>query len=102
MQWIDAARKLAGFIQANYDTNKYAPGQVGKLSKELQLCMQNLNQGMPEAALLNAQQTYSHLSELRGELERKQNEWSVLYQACLLTARHFYANLAEQPETAGG
>ncbi len=94
MQWIDAARKLAGFIQANYDTNKYAPGQVGKLSKELQLCMQNLNQGMPEAALLNAQQTYSHLSELRGELERKQNEWSVLYQACLLTARRFYAILA--------
>ncbi len=94
MQWIDAARKLAGFIQANYDTTKYAPGQVGKLSKELQLCMQNLNQGMPEAALLNAQQTYSHLSELRGELERKQNEWSVLYQACLLTAQRFYANLA--------
>jgi len=56
--------------------------------------MQNLNQGMPEAALLNAQQTYSHLSELRGELERKQNEWSVLYQASLLTARRFYAMLA--------
>ena len=93
LQWIDAARKLAGFIQANYDTNKYTPGQIGKLSKELQLCMQNLNQGMPEAALLNAQQTYSYLSELRGELERKQNEWRVLYQACLFTARRFYAIL---------
>ena len=94
MQWIDAARKLAGFIQARYDVNKFAPGQVGKLSKDLQLCLQNLNQGMPEAALLNAQQTYSRLSELRGELERKQNEWSVLYQASLLTARRFYAILA--------
>jgi hypothetical protein len=48
---------------------------------------------MPEAALLNAQQTYSHLSELRGELERKQNEWTVLYQASLLTVRRFYTIL---------
>jgi hypothetical protein len=94
MQWIDAARKLTGFIQARYDAHKFAPGQIGRFNRELQLCMQNLNQGMPEAALLNAQQTYSHLSELRGELERKQNEWTVLYQASLLTARRFYAMLA--------
>jgi hypothetical protein len=94
MQWIDAARQLAGFIQDRYDTNKFASGQIGRFSKELQLCMQNLNQGMAEAALLNAQQTYSHLSELRNELERKHNEWTVLYQTSLLTARRFYAILA--------
>jgi hypothetical protein len=94
MQWIDAARKLANFLQVKYDANKFAPGQVEKLGMELQLCLQNLNQGMPEAALLNAQQTFSRLSELRGDLERKQNEWSVLYQACRLTAHRFYTILA--------
>jgi hypothetical protein len=94
MQWIEAARKLANFIQARYDPNKFAPGQIEKLNRELQLCMQNLRQGMLEAALLNAQQTYSRLTELRGELERKQNEWTVLYQSSLLTARRFYADLA--------
>jgi len=65
-----------------------------KLDRELDLCIQNLNQGMLEAALLNAQQTYSRLSELRSELERKHSEWNVLYQSCLLTARRFYALLA--------
>jgi hypothetical protein len=94
MQWIEAARKLASFIQARYDANKFAPGQIGKLSQELHLCMQNLNQGMPEAALLNAQQTFARLTDLRGELERKHNEWAVLYQASLLTARRFSAMLS--------
>jgi hypothetical protein len=94
IQWIEAARKLAGFIQARYDSNMFAPGQIGKLSKDLQLSMQNLNQGMPEAALLNAQQTFSRLTELRGELERKYNEWTVLYQASQITARRFYTLLA--------
>ena len=94
IQWIEAARKLAGFIQAKYDANKFAPGQIEKLGREIDLCIQNLNQGMLEAALLNAQQTFTRLSELRSELERKHSEWNVLYQSCLLTARRFYAILS--------
>ncbi len=94
IQWIEAGRKLASFILARYDTQKFSPGQIEKLEEELDLCRQNLNLGMLEAALLNAQQTYSRLSELRSELERKQSEWNVLYQTSLLTARRFYAMLA--------
>ena len=94
VQWIEAVQKLAGFIQTKYDSNKFAPGQITKLNRELDFCIQNLNQGMLEAALLNAQQTFTRLSELRCDLERKQSEWNVLYQSCLLTARRFYAILA--------
>jgi len=59
------------------------------------MALENYQQGMPEAALLGAQQAYSHFSELRLDLERLTSEWQVLYEMALQFAERLYRLITE-------
>ena len=79
--WLNAADQFCQFIQANYAYQVFTPGQVEKLERQLNQAWQNLEIGLSEAVILNAQQLYTAFSDLRIELERLQNEWQMLLQA---------------------
>jgi hypothetical protein len=80
-QWLQAAEEIDRFICDFYCHQQHAPGAVNHFETRLRQAIDNLADGAPEAALMQAQQVYLGLSELRIELEKRENEWNALYQA---------------------
>jgi hypothetical protein len=79
--WIQAAEELCAFICEHYDVNRFADGEIVQYQYLLQQASNNLLDGVPEAAVMQAQQSYRSLSDLRLVLEKRENEWTTLYQA---------------------
>jgi hypothetical protein len=79
--WIQAAEELCEFICDHYDVNRFSEGEIIRYQYQLQQSSNNLQDGVPEAALMLAQQSYRSLSDLRLVLEKRENEWTTLYQA---------------------
>lgn len=76
--WLEAARELALFIQEYYPHDFFQAGELEKAWRQVEQAQAMLEEGMPEAAVLGAQQGYEKLSSLRLELERQQTEWLLL------------------------
>lgn len=68
-------------MDQEYQHERFAPGKLAQLQGELELVQQNIEAGVSEAAIANAQQTYLKLADLRLELEQKEQEWQLYYQA---------------------
>jgi hypothetical protein len=79
--WIQAAEEMDRFICEHYYHQQFAPGEIERFERSLRQSIDNLADGIPEAALMQAQQVYAGLSELRLKLEKLENEWNSLYQA---------------------
>lgn len=62
-QWLLRA------IKENYDTERFLPGRLAQEVAHLEIAQQNLANGLYEASLAIAQQTYLRLSAFRLELE---------------------------------
>lgn len=80
-KWVDAARGMAAFIEENYAHEQFLPGTIARLESQLAQTEENLAIGLSEASISNAQQLYRAFSDARVDLERLQNEWSVMLQA---------------------
>ena len=70
-------------IDRDYQHQKFAPGRLAQLHRGLELARTNIQNGVMEAAIATTQQTYLELADLRLELEQKEQEWLLLYQAAL-------------------
>lgn len=68
-------------IDRDYQHQRYAPGRLIDLRRELEIAQSNIQTGVMEAAIASTQQTYLQLSDLRLELEQKEQEWLLLYNA---------------------
>jgi hypothetical protein len=88
--WLQAAGELAEFITSHYDHWRFAPGEVDKIYQRLELAQGNLAQGMPEAALGQAQQAYMRLSELHLQLEQQTLEWQAIFDVTWHAAINLY------------
>ena len=80
--WIEAGIALAAFIHANYPHDQFQPGRLGQMENRLVLARQNLEQGLSEAAISMAQESYQQLGELRLALESALSEYRLLQQTC--------------------
>ena len=60
----------------------------------MQQAVSNLQEGMPEAALMGAQQVYFDCSQARLELERRISEWQILQQTALAAMDKLYKDIA--------
>lgn len=69
------ARQLATAIAAELPHERYAPGRLAELTRRLGLAEDNAGAGLGEAALVQAQEAYLQLSELRAEVELRDREW---------------------------
>ncbi|NER03558.1 MAG: hypothetical protein F6K17_13520, partial [Okeania sp. SIO3C4] len=68
-------------INRDYQHERFAPGRLADLRRGLEMARSNIQSGVSEAAIANAQQTYLDLADLRLELEQKEQEWQLFYNA---------------------
>lgn len=74
-------------IDQDYQHERFAPGKVDDLKRGVDLARSNWEQGIPEAAISTAQETYLKLTDLRLELIQKEQEWELYYNATLSDLR---------------
>ena len=75
-------------IDENYQHQRFAPGRLEELHRGLQMAHDNIQSGVSQAAIATTQQTYLALVDLRIELEQKEQEWLLLYNAALEDLRN--------------
>jgi len=70
-------------INRDYQHQRFAPGRLADLHRGLEIARNNIQAGVTEAAIATTQQTYLDLADLRLELEQKEQEWLLFYNAAL-------------------
>ena len=93
--WVEAAGVLQEFIGEHYLHERFAPGQLSKLARDVRQATDNLAANAPEAALSTAQRAYQELSDLRVRLEEQEQEWQLWRSAALENTRELLA-MAQQ------
>jgi len=84
--FIEAAQVLRDFIEKNYRHERFAPGKLAIQRRALNLADGNKAHA-PQAALVQAQQAYTGLSDLRLDLEQLEREWEIRRCAALEAAK---------------
>jgi hypothetical protein len=92
--------KLYEQIDQGYAHQKIAPDRLAAVQRQLGLAQTNLQAGLSEAAIANAQQSYLNLTDLRLHLEQQEQACLVLHAATLEQIRKLQAEaqLARQCE----
>ncbi|MBN2385414.1 MAG: hypothetical protein JXB85_00210 [Anaerolineales bacterium] len=93
--WLAATGNLSAFIHDQYDHDRFAPGEYSRIMRMLDQAHENLALGLPEAALLSAQQAYLNLSDFHLELEQLATEWQTMYHLAYHVARELYETVKE-------
>ena len=91
--WLDDTETIWQQIDRDYQHKRFAPGELDKLQDELRIAHVNLRNGLAEAAIGKTQETYLKLRELRNKLDRKEQEWLLLYNAALEDLRSLIAQV---------
>ena len=71
------SRQLRDAIEENLPHQRFAPGRLADLSRRLDMAEGNIVQGFGESALSQTQELYMELSDLRTEIELRDQEWQV-------------------------
>ena len=80
-------------IDRDYQHQRFAPGRLEDLRRGLDMARNNIAAGVSEAAIATSQQTYLDLADLRLELEQKEQEWLLLYNAALSDLKSLIAEV---------
>jgi hypothetical protein len=75
--FVADSRLMRGAIDRELPHERFAPGKLAELSRRLDNAEDNVNRGLGEAALAQAQEVYLQLSELRAEVELRDQEWQA-------------------------
>ncbi|OKH41620.1 hypothetical protein NIES2101_34085 [Calothrix sp. HK-06] len=70
-------------INQDYQHQRFAPGCLDDLRRNLEMVSSNIQSGISEAAISTAQQTYLDLVDLRIKLEQQEQQWLLLYNVAL-------------------
>jgi hypothetical protein len=81
--WLSDARAMTAAIAEAGLHERYAPGELDRLTGRLATAEQNAGQGRFDAALAVAQETYHSLSELRAETEQRELERCTAQMAAI-------------------
>ena len=92
-QWITWSMAISDFINNQFETERFAPGSLGRINRRLALAQANLDQGLPEASLHAAQQAFMELSDLRVELETLTIEWQNQFDLTYAAIKELYRTL---------
>ncbi|MBW4596214.1 MAG: hypothetical protein KME46_25750 [Brasilonema angustatum HA4187-MV1] len=96
--YLDDVQTIWEQIDRNYQHQRLAPGKLNEFKREINQAHGNIQNGVPEAAIATSQQTYFKLADLRLELELKQQEWEILYNAALEDLRSLIAEVQANRE----
>ena len=78
-EWLSNNIQFYNFLVEQYACEFFLQGEMGKISREIDLASTNLDTGAYETALAAAQQIHFQLSDLRIALEKLHSEWQMLY-----------------------
>ena len=78
---LSDVRSIVLDIEQNYQHQRFTPGRLASLKRQVEMAEANLKVGLMEAVIVNTQQTYLSLADLRLELEQKEQEFLLLYNA---------------------
>ena len=95
---LDDVETIWQQIDSNYQHQRFAPGKLVELKRGLEMARSNIKAGVTEAAISTTQQTYLDLADLRLELEQKEQEWLLFYNAALEDLRSLIAEVRENRE----
>ncbi|MFI5957824.1 hypothetical protein [Cryptosporangium sp. NPDC051539] len=76
--WISDAGVIRDLIRKSLPHERFAPGQLDRLDRELATVQNTHNSGMGEAALAGAQRLKHALDDLRLEVIYAKDEWDVV------------------------
>ncbi|TVL99939.1 MAG: hypothetical protein CV087_16085 [Candidatus Brocadia sp. WS118] len=94
--WIENTKTLISYIDEHQSHEKFKPGALEKIRAELQLSEGNFKQGVYQAAIASAQQSFIRASELRIEIEQLEVEWSAYLEAAKQSATELLATCEAQ------
>ncbi len=80
-RWLRDACSVRDLIRETLPFDRYAPGRLEALERDLVAVKDVLDSGLGEAALAGAQRAYHGLSDLRVELEWADREWHLVRAA---------------------
>lgn len=70
--WLSDSRAMAGLIAETLPHERYAPGDLERLTSRLSTAERNATEGRFDAGLAVAQEAYHSLSELRLDIEQRE------------------------------
>jgi len=85
-------------VDRDYRHERFAPGKWADLRRDVDMVAGNIEAGISEAAIATSQQTYLKLADLRLELEQKEQEWLLYYQAALTDLRSLITEVRSHRE----
>lgn len=91
-------REIWSAIDRDYQHQRFAPGELEKLQRSLEIAKNNIAAGVSEAAIATSQKTYLDLVDLRLDLEQKEQEWLLLYHTTLQDIRNLIAEVEANRE----
>lgn len=81
--FVADARVLRDAIDRKLPHERFAPGRLVELDRGLLTAEDNIGRGLGEAALVQAQDVYFQLSQLRADVELREQEWQGARQTAL-------------------
>lgn len=75
-------------IDADLPHERFAPGRLASLRQRFALAQGNIDSGLGETALAQAQEIYMQLAELRTEVELRYQEWQAAQVAAHPRVHH--------------
>jgi hypothetical protein len=91
--WLRQAAVMASFIQEQFDHDRFLPGRLSPILRNLELAQNNLAEGFLESSLQCSQQSFLQLSDLHFELEQRILEWQTEYENAYDALEQFLAEL---------
>jgi hypothetical protein len=79
-QWLSQSVMLADFIRDQFEHERFLPGRLSKILRNLNFAQDNLAKGFLESSLQVSQQAFLELSDLHFELEQCIVEWQTKYE----------------------
>lgn len=78
--WFNYCLTFVDFIQAQFDHERFTPGRLNRILRNLNIAENNLANDFCEACLQVSQQMYLELSDLNLELEELIFQWQALFE----------------------
>ncbi len=79
-QWHSGCTVLIEFIQSQFDHDRFSPGRLNRILRNLNLAENNYANGFFESSLQAAQQSYLELTDLNAELEQQVLYWQTAFE----------------------
>jgi hypothetical protein len=81
--WLQSSMAIADFIANNYRHEELTPGRLNDILRDIEISQRSIEQGAEQGAFSGALRAYHDLSDLRLELELKEQEWALWQNAAL-------------------